>query len=76
MQSAKTLTKIIKRNGNTEPFDPYKITRAIFKAGEATGEFEEEMARKLTIRVLNLVHQLMKDHPPRSKKFKISLKTY
>ena len=64
MQSAKTLTKIIKRNGNTEPFDPYKITRAIFKAGEATGEFEEEMAKKLTIRVLNLVHQLMKDHPP------------
>ncbi len=38
MQETKTLTKIVKRNGNQEPFSPDKITKAIAKAGAATGE--------------------------------------
>ena len=49
--------KIIKRNGGEESFDPAKITKAILKAGEASGEFGEDVAHKLTIRVLNLALQ-------------------
>ncbi len=64
MQPTKTLTKIIKRDGSEEFFNPNKITLAIQKAGEATGEFDREFARKLTVRVVNLIHQLILDHPP------------
>jgi len=64
MQSTKTLTKVIKRNGSEESFNLYKITAAIRKAGEATGEFDQFIARKLTLRVLNLLHQLEKEIPP------------
>jgi ribonucleoside-triphosphate reductase (formate) len=45
---------IKKRNGIIVPFRPDKITTAIARAGEATGEFEEETANRLTLRVLNL----------------------
>lgn len=66
MDSVKTLTKIIKRNGAEEYFNPHKITLAIQKAGEATGEFDLEMAKKLTVRAVNLIHQFAnaKDHAP------------
>lgn len=63
MDTVKTLTKIIKRNGAEEYFNPYKITAAIQKAGKATGEFDEIVAKKLTVRALNILHQLVKDHP-------------
>ncbi|HNV23441.1 MAG TPA: ribonucleoside triphosphate reductase, partial [Candidatus Omnitrophota bacterium] len=58
------LTKISKRNGTYEKFDSQKITRAIAKAGQATGEFGEDVAHKLTIRVLNIVQQLITDRFP------------
>ncbi|MEN3013490.1 MAG: ribonucleoside triphosphate reductase [Endomicrobiia bacterium] len=45
---------IIKRDGRVVKFDSSKITNAIYKAGKATGEFGEEIARNLTIKVLNL----------------------
>lgn len=64
MDTVKTLTKIIKRDGTEETFNPHKITAAIQKAGEATGEFEETTAKKLMVRVVNIIHQLVKDHPP------------
>ncbi|MBF0569653.1 MAG: ribonucleoside triphosphate reductase [Candidatus Omnitrophica bacterium] len=50
-------TKILKRNGVEVAFDPAKITHALVKAGQATGEFNEDAAQKLTIRVLNLALQ-------------------
>ncbi len=50
--------KIKKRNGNVVDFDSFKITAAIAKAGHATGEFEEREAKKLTLRVLTLAHEL------------------
>ncbi|UCD78987.1 MAG: ribonucleoside triphosphate reductase [Desulfobacterales bacterium] len=50
--------KIKKRNGSVVEFDSSKITAAIAKAGQATGEFEEREARKLTLRVLTLAHEL------------------
>ncbi|MCS7151057.1 MAG: ribonucleoside triphosphate reductase [Endomicrobia bacterium] len=49
---------IIKRDGRIVDFDASKITNAILKAGIATGEFGEEVARSLTIKVLNLAQQL------------------
>lgn len=49
---------IRKRDGRIVGFDSSKITRAIAQAGKATGEFEEREARKLTLRVLTLAHEL------------------
>jgi len=50
--------KIKKRNGRIVEFDSLKITSAITKAGKATGEFEEREAKKLTLRVLTLAHEM------------------
>jgi anaerobic ribonucleoside-triphosphate reductase len=50
--------KIKKRNGSVVEFDSSKITAAIAKAGQATGEFDQREARKLTLRVLTLAHEL------------------
>ena len=49
---------IKKRDGRVVPFDSSKITSAIAKAGKATGEFSEREAKKLTLRVLTLAHQM------------------
>ena len=49
---------IRKRDGRLVPFDPEKITNAIAKAGNATGEFDTEAARKLTIKVLALAENI------------------
>ncbi|MCX5681078.1 MAG: ATP cone domain-containing protein, partial [Candidatus Omnitrophica bacterium] len=59
MQGTEVLTNIIKRNGASEPFHAEKITLAIQKAGEATGEFGLEAAQKLTLRVINIAQQMM-----------------
>ena len=50
--------KIKKRDGRIVEFDSSKITAAIAGAGKATGEFEEIEARKLTLRVLTLAHEI------------------
>lgn len=49
---------IRKRDGRGVAFDSSKITAAIAKAGEATGEFGEREAKKLTLKVLILVHEM------------------
>ena len=49
---------IKKRDGRIVEFDSSKITAAIAKAGRASGEFEEREAKKLTLRVLTLAHEL------------------
>lgn len=49
---------IKKRDGRVVPFDSQKITCAIAKAGQATQEFGERDARKLTLKVLTLAHEL------------------
>ncbi|MDO8786402.1 MAG: ribonucleoside triphosphate reductase, partial [Syntrophales bacterium] len=53
--------KIRKRDGRLVKFNAEKITNAIAKAGAATGEFDLAMARKLTIKVLNLAEELFND---------------
>lgn len=55
---------IRKRNGNIVSFDQQKIARAIAKAGEATGEFDGEMAEVLTLRVVNLAKQIISSEIP------------
>ncbi len=50
--------QIKKRDGRIQEFDSKNITEAIAKAGKATGEFSEREAKKLTLRVLTLAHEL------------------
>jgi len=64
MEAVGTLTKIIKRNDTKEEFNAKKITTAILRAGEVTGEFGEMEAVNLTIRVINIAQQLFVDRPP------------
>jgi len=55
---------IKKRDGRIVPFDSQKITTAIAKAGKATGEFDERTAKKLTLKVLNLVYETIDGEIP------------
>lgn len=55
---ASVFEKIKKRDGRVVGFDSSKISGAIAKAGNATGEFGEREAKKLTLRVLTLAHEL------------------
>ena len=50
--------KIKKRDGSIVGFVSLKITSAILKAGNETGEFGESEAEKLTRRVLDLAHKI------------------
>ena len=50
--------EIKKRDGRVVEFDSSKITAAVAKAGKASGEFDEREAKKLTLRVLTLSHEL------------------
>ena len=51
-------TGIVKRDGEKVDFNARKITDAIAKAGKATGEFQEDVAKILTIKVVSLAGQL------------------
>ena len=55
MENAEVITHIVKRDGTSQRFEPKKITNAIIKAAEATGEFDAETAKKLTIRAINII---------------------
>jgi ribonucleoside-triphosphate reductase (formate) len=57
-KGASMFENIKKRDGRVVSFDSSKITSAIAKAGKATGEFSEREAKKLTLRVLTLAHQM------------------
>ncbi len=57
-------TQIRKRDGRQVPFDACKIESAILKAGHATGEFDREIAGKLSIRVLSLAQMALSDQTP------------
>ncbi len=52
------ILRIKKRDGREEAFDLRKIVKAVRTAGEATGEFTPEEARKLSIRVMALIQSL------------------
>lgn len=57
-------TSIKKRNGEIAVFDASKITAAILKAGQATGEFGGREARRLTMKVLSYAGSLGLSNPP------------
>ncbi len=59
-----TFTHIRKRDGRTVPFDPEKITKAIVKAGRATGEFGDDTAKNLSLRVLGMAQMTMGEREP------------
>jgi ribonucleoside-triphosphate reductase len=50
--------KIKKRDSRIVEFDSSKITAAIAKSGRAANEFSEREARKLTLKVLTLCHEI------------------
>ena len=52
---------IRKRDGRIVPFEAEKITNAIAKAGQATGEFDRNVARKLMIKVVNVAQSVIKE---------------
>lgn len=53
--------KIKKRNGRIVAFDPRKITKAITKAGKETSEFNEKIAKTLSLKVIQLLEQTVID---------------
>ena len=55
MENAEFFSAIIKRNSEIEAFNPKKIATAISRAGQATGEFGQDVADKLTIKALSLL---------------------
>ncbi len=59
----KYFEKIIKRNGRIDDFDSDKIFKAILKAGKATKEFDESIAKTLTIRAISLAQKMLADIP-------------
>jgi len=56
--------EIRKRDGRIVKFDASKITNAITKAGMATGEFDRDIAEKLTLKVLSMAQEVIKDETP------------
>lgn len=52
----KQILQIKKRNGSVVPFDPEKITEAIFKAAEAVGGSNKAEAMRLTDKVIKMLH--------------------
>jgi len=56
--------KIKKRDGRIVKFNPERITNAISKAGASTGEFGRDVAEKLTVRVLAIAQQVIKNKIP------------
>ncbi len=42
------ISRIVKRDGSVKPFDASKIESAILRAGQATGEFDSDVAQSLT----------------------------
>ncbi|MCK5708267.1 MAG: ribonucleoside triphosphate reductase [Candidatus Aureabacteria bacterium] len=64
MQTLTAFSSIKKRNGKNEQFYSNKITHALIQAGKTTGEFDENTAKMLTIRVLNVAYQIIADETP------------
>jgi len=57
-KEAQVFDQIKKRDGRLVEFDSTKITAALVKSGKATEEFGDREARKLTLRVLTLAHEM------------------
>ena len=56
--------KIIKRDGRVTPFDQERITNAIFKAAQAVGGADRDLAVKLSNEVLDVVCAMFQETLP------------
>ena len=56
--------KIKKRDGRVIDFNVDKITEAISKAGEVTGEFDRKTAEKIMLKVVSLAQHTIKEDIP------------
>ncbi len=57
-------SQVCKRDGRTVPFDASKITEAIAQAGIAGAEYGEEVAKRLTMRVLAVLQVMYEGVAP------------
>jgi anaerobic ribonucleoside-triphosphate reductase len=62
--STRPLREVVKRDGSRGAFDPDRIRSAVARAGEATGEFDEEEAALLCSQVLKVLAYRHADGPP------------
>ena len=51
------ITKIIKRDGRTVPFNVEKIANAIFKAAQSIGGQNYETAMEIAVKACNLIEK-------------------
>lgn len=58
VQSVQLFTSIRKRDQRIVPFQSGKITAALYKAGQATGEIDMPEARRLTMHVLAIAQNM------------------
>lgn len=56
-------TTIRKRDGRFASFDASKITEALAKAGDASGEFNKDMAHRLMLKVISIAQDTIPDVP-------------
>jgi anaerobic ribonucleoside-triphosphate reductase len=63
-QPAAALSRIVKRDGTLQPFDPERIVRAITRAGAATGEVGADAARSLGLATAASLQASHESHVP------------
>ncbi|MFA7658972.1 MAG: ribonucleoside triphosphate reductase [Candidatus Gastranaerophilaceae bacterium] len=59
MSDGEKMEKVVKRDGKIVRFDSEKITKAIEKAAQATKEFDINIAKSLTEKVIELTRELV-----------------
>jgi ribonucleoside-triphosphate reductase len=64
VQSVQLFTSIRKRDQRIVPFQSGKITAALYKAGQATGEIDMPEARRLTMHVLAIAQNMFGEDSP------------
>ncbi|MFA6098138.1 MAG: vitamin B12-dependent ribonucleotide reductase [Patescibacteria group bacterium] len=57
MLKSKEIRKIKKRDGRVVPFDQERITNAIYKAAQAVGQPDQETAKKLSKKVVEMLRK-------------------
>ena len=60
----RTLKKILKRDGSIERFSTKKIAQALTRVGKISGEYDEKVAKQLTVKVIYLAQNLEFDNIP------------
>ena len=56
LNTLKSVSRVIRRDNQQTPFEEQRIFNAILRAGEATGEFRDVEAAKLTTMVRRILN--------------------